>query len=194
MPPCGASLPAFSKCTFTVTYSGALTSSGTMTIALTNSGATQFVVPLNGATTDQPKLQIRGDPGALTWSAPGWGSWVSLTGIGLTSRFDLIVSSYGGAPAEQLAAEAWVYPPFAWGPGGDADAGYPGGVGTVQIGGVTYQYCGGRLDAGEECALTASIRPDAGGQYNCDVRIDYATDAGTRVANKLIEADVDGGH
>lgn len=188
-PPCAASLPPDTYCSFAVTYSGAVTTTGTLTIGLTGAYLTELALVMSGVTTDQPQLRIRGDPGAMTYSADDWVSYFSAR-VGETLRFDLIVSNNGGAAAEPIAGLPGVHLPFAWGPRGDPDAGYPGGSGSVQIDGVSYPYCGAQLDAGSECALTGSFAPDAGGNFSGWFRLQFATDAGTTGASKYIHGAV----
>ncbi|MFT3838261.1 MAG: hypothetical protein QM723_14860 [Myxococcaceae bacterium] len=188
-PPCAASLLPNTYCSLAVTYSGAVSTTGTLTLGLTGAYLTELPLVMSGETTDQPQLRIRGDPGAMTYSADDWVSHVSAR-VGETVRFDLIVSNNGGAAADQIVSLSGVHLPFAWGPSGDPDAGYPGGSGSVQIDGVTYGYCGTQLDVGSECALTGSFAPDAGGNPSGWFRLQFATDAGTNGASKVILGSV----
>jgi hypothetical protein len=59
--------------------------------------------------------------------------------------------------------------PFAW-----AGGAFPGGVGSVTVGGTSYPYCTGTLAVGAQCLLKAQFSPVDGGTYQATVDLAYS--------------------
>jgi hypothetical protein len=153
---CATSLAPGAVCLLSVSYTGSTTGLGRLTLELSGAYQASVTRTLYGTSTSRPLLTVSPSPG-ISPPPTNDGSYSVSAGSGETLPFTLFVANHGGAPAIGLAPGASLDPPFYWGATGSGT--FPGGNGTTQVRGVTYDYCAATLGTGDVCVVTANFAP-----------------------------------
>ena len=180
-PFCTSTLPPVlnnlgSACVIAVTYSGAATGSGTLTLGLSDAYEASLLVALRGEATPRALLTVSDDQGFFGCSDDTCGPASMQCGAPL----NLVVTNRGGSPTTTLDVGTPLGSAFYWGSGPDAGA-FPGGAGIGSVDGESYPYCAtGTLGAGEQCLITLGCPETAllGSAVYTSVNLSYADEAG----------------
>lgn len=171
---CGDALAPGSTCTISITFSGASSATGTVTLDF--SGDTyqpSASSALHGVGTDRAFLTVSDAPGFFSCTDADCAPSYVGTYPGGTSTLDLYVLNRGAAPVTSLAADASMSAPFAW-----AGGAFPGGTGSVAFGSTTLPYCTGTLDVGATCVVSIAFSPSALGTYAGAATLAYSDASG----------------
>jgi hypothetical protein len=158
-------------CVLAVSYTGATTGSGLLTLNLTNAYESSFARQLQGTSTSRALLQVSGAPGFFGCSndACNGDAYATMSPEGVVAA-NFLVSNRGALPTTSLGVGTPLVPPTYWGPSGAGGA-FPGGTGTGQLHGaslqgvsitypMSYDYCTTQtLDPGQQCIVTVSFAP-----------------------------------
>jgi hypothetical protein len=155
---CSSALAAGGTCALAVSFSGAGSGVGSLTLELTDAYTNRVALALRGSATGRALLTVSETPGFfgctdatcafsnLLWTAPG-----------VTLPFTHIVTNRGGAPTSALGVGTPLAPPFYW--AGDGGT-FPGGSGQGMFRGQPYDFCTtATLGPGQQCMVTASFVP-----------------------------------
>jgi len=183
---CGSSLAPGESCTVSVSYTGATTAGGKLTLSFTDAYAPSATWDLRGTTTDRALLVVSDAPG-LDGCTDSCGTsnvtadCFSTMPPGPMGSTTIFVMNRGARPVTALGVGLPLIAPFAWGGGA-----FPGGTGSVTWGGpqTTYPYCSAAvLGVGEQCALTVTFSPPATATYLAAVNLTYADALGPVLPN-----------
>jgi hypothetical protein len=178
---CGRSLAPGSTCTISITYSGASSATGKLTLDFTgDTYLAHAVATLHGAATSRALLTVSDGPGFFSCTDATCGASYFGGSPGLTSTLDLFILNRGGAAVTSLAGGSLSSAPFSW-----AGGAFPGGTGSIETGspGETIPYCTSTLDVGAACAITIAFSPSALGAYSGAVDLSYADGVGAVAPN-----------
>ncbi len=152
---CTGTLAPQTGCFVSVTYSGASSASGRLTVQLSNAYAPGATRALQGTTTNRALLAVSSTPGLTECTDVDCSlrplSFVSEEGL-VTQ--DVFVTNRGGAATTALAPAAPLDAGFFWGPP-DGGGAFPGNTGASA--------CSGVLPPGAECTLTLTFAAAARG-------------------------------
>jgi hypothetical protein len=184
--PCSDSLAPRSVCLLSLSYSGAVSATGVMTLRMTDAYRDELTLALKGQSTEGALLwlehkgcTLRDSRGCSTDAfRPSLSPWstgsVSITGrVGESLPVHVVVYNYGRQTASSITA-GFLPPWWSWGMT-DQDEQFPGGSGSVSINGVTYDYCPSELKAGAVCVVRLSFSPTEIGCLPADLRLTYAS-------------------
>ena len=137
-----------------MTYSGALTAPGLLTLDLTDDYVSSLRIPLYGTATSRAFLTVSDQTGFFGCSDETCGPAGAACDNG---PFQLLVTNRGGAPTTALGVGTPLGAPVIWGPGPDAGV-FPGGTGMGTLDSQTYAYCTSQtLAPAAQCLLTLSL-------------------------------------
>jgi hypothetical protein len=190
---CSNSLAPGSSCTISITYTGASSADGSLTLNLTDSYLPTVTRTLRGTTTQRALLSVHDTPdfngctstcGAA--SVPAFVPCQDTCGVSSlsalaneTKTLTLFVANQGALPVTSIGDGSPLASPFGW-----AGGSFPGGVGSVTYNGTTFPYCSGAtLGVGKQCAVTLSFSPTAVGSYSSSVNLAYSDNMGTVTPN-----------
>jgi hypothetical protein len=175
VPYCGSVLEPQQSCAMSVTYSGASTSDGTLSVDLSGAYAETVARRLSGVATDRAFLFVSNSPDFLpcgpvaTCSA---GASQVFTDGGSPVPFTVFLGNRGAVAATTLSGEP-AASPFAWG-----GTGFPGGSGAVEMDAGTFDYCVAPLAPGDFCVMTGQFLPIDAGTFLGVLRISYSDSQG----------------
>jgi hypothetical protein len=180
---CGDSLAPGSTCTISITYSGASSATGNLTLDFTgDSYLPSATCALHGTATNRAFLTVSDNPGFFSCTDATCSPSYVGTYPGGTGTLDLFVLNHGGAPVTSLAGGTALTSPFAW-----AGGAFPGGSGSIDYGSPTQTipYCSGTLGVDEQCVVTVAFSPSALGTYSGDADLAYADASGAVLPNAM---------
>ena len=167
---CSSTLAPGSTCTLSITYTAASSASGQLTLAFTGAYSPSATCALHGTATPRALVTVSDSLGFFgctdTSCAPS-GVYAS---PGQTAPLNLFVLNRGSVPVTSLGEGTPLGPPFAW-----AGGAFPGGVGSVTVGGTSTPYCSTTsLGVGEQCAVSVTFSPTVVGSYAGAVNLAYS--------------------
>jgi hypothetical protein len=180
---CGSSLAPGVSCNISVTYTGASSASGMLTLDLTNSYVPTASCALKGTASPRALLTVSDAPGLFECTdstcAPNQIDG-SIWGGSVTVPLTLYVMNLGALPATAFGPGTPLSPPFFW-----AGGAFPGGVGSVPMGypPTSFPYCSGAIAPGEQCVVTVNFSPTAVGTYPGAVNVAYSDAMGPVTPN-----------
>ena len=165
---CTATLAPGDSCTVSVTYTGATSATGLLTLDFSSGYLPRMTSPLKGSATQRALVTVSDGPGFFACTDSCGPSGVS-SSPGVPTTVDLFVINRGAVPVTALGEGTPLAAPFAW-----AGGAFPGGVGSVSVGspGVTYPFCSAAtLGVGEQCVVAITFSPTTTGMLNGAVNL-----------------------
>jgi hypothetical protein len=178
---CADTLSPGNTCTISVTYSGASSATGSVTLDFTgDTYLPSATCVLHGTATDRAFLSVSDNPGLFGCTDANCAPSSVYSSPGGTGTLDLFVMNRGALPVTSIAEGISLGAPFAW-----AGGAFPGGVGSVTTGVplADYPYCTGALGVGEQCVVSITFSTDTLGTYAGAVNLAYADALGPAASN-----------
>lgn len=174
-PYCGASLAGGASCVVSVTYSGAADGVGQVRLGVSGGYAPTAWRALSGTRAEQPTLRLEG-PADPQCAALRWYACATDVDVMRGAPTHLLVVNAGASPAPGPITGT-LTGAFSYGATGDGGA-FPGGAGSVTVGGTSYEFCGaGDLAPGQRCAVRVDY--DGPGEDLGQLAVAFTVDAGT---------------
>ena len=186
---CTSSLSPGSSCTISITFTGASSATGALTLDFTNAYLPSATRALRGAATQRALVSVSDSPGFFGCTDATCGPSTVSADTGVAAPLTLFVMNRGAVPVTSLGAGTPQSPPFVW-----AGGAYPGGSGTITWGAppTSYPYCSsGTLGVGEQCVVTIDFSPVATGKFTGVLDLAYSDAMGAVLPNasRRIEGD-----
>ena len=177
---CSSALAPHATCVLAVSYAGATTGSGLLTLNLTNAYWPGITRELHGTATTRALVTVSEDAGYVGCTDVACGPFTTFVSLGVATPFSLLVTNRGSAPTTSLDVGTPLDAPFYWGPLGDAEA-FPGGSGAGVVDGKSYDYCTKQtLGVGQQCLVTLSVLPTVdSAPFDSAVNLAYSDAIGT---------------